>query len=234
MNEGTTSRELGYKGIPWVAEDAAVARDVYLAEFTGSPIHIAHVSTRGAVRIIRNAKERGAKVTCETAPHYFSLTEEAVRERGANAKMNPPLRQAADMKAIREGLTDGTIDVIATDHAPHSKEDKGGEFSKAMNGIIGLETSLPLSLQLVRDGVLTLKKMVEKMSINPARILGIDRGSLNVGKKADITLIDPDLEWVVEEERLSSKSKNSPWLGEKMKGKAVYTIVGGKIVYKLH
>jgi dihydroorotase len=232
MNEGTTSRDLGYKGIPWVAEDAAVARDVYLAEFTGSPIHIAHVSTRGAVRIIRNAKERGVKVTCETAPHYFSLTEEAVRERGANAKMNPPLRQAEDMKAIREGLTDGTIDVIATDHAPHSKEDKGGEFSKAMNGIIGLETSLPLSLQLVRDGVLTMTSLVEKLSLNPARILGIDRGTLKPGSIADITLIDPDLQWVVEENRLSSKSKNSPWLGVKMKGKALYTIVSGRVVYR--
>jgi dihydroorotase len=232
MNEGATSRELGYKGIPWVAEDAAVARDVYLAEFSGSPIHIAHVSTRGAVRIIRNAKERGVRVTCETAPHYFSLTEEAVRERGTNAKMNPPLREMEDMKAIRQGLAEGTIDAIATDHAPHQKEEKELVFEKAMNGIIGLETSLPLSLDLVRDGVLTMNSLVEKMSLNPAMILGIDRGSLKVGKKADITLIDPELEWIVEEDRLSSKSKNSPWLGERMKGKAVCTIVGGQVVYR--
>jgi dihydroorotase len=232
MNEGATSRKLGYKGIPWVAEDAAVARDVYLAEFSGAPIHIAHVSTRGAVRIVRNARDRGVKVTCETAPHYFSLTEEAVIEQGANAKMNPPLREVEDMEAIRAGLADGTIDAIATDHAPHQKEEKEQSFEKAMNGIIGLETSLPLSLALVRNGVLTLKDLVDKMSHNPARILGIDRGSLKVGKAADITLIDADIEWVVEEDRLSSKSKNSPWLGKRMKGKAVYTIVGGEIVYR--
>jgi dihydroorotase len=232
MNEGATSRELGLKGIPWVAEDTAIARDVYLAEFTDSPIHIAHVSTRGAVRIIRNAKSRGVKVTCETAPHYFSLTEDAVRSCRANAKMNPPLREEADVAAIRAGLADGTIDVIATDHAPHHKDEKDLEFSKALNGIIGLETSLPLSLGLVRDGFLGLSSMLEKMSLNPAIILGIDRGTLKPGAIADITLIDPGVEWVVDPKTLSSKSSNSPWLGSKMKGKAMFTIVAGKVVYK--
>jgi len=232
MNEGAVSRDLGLKGIPWAAEDTAIARDVCLAEFTGAPVHIAHVSTRGAVRIIRDAKTRGVKVTCETAPHYFSLTEDAVRSRKANAKMNPPLREAADVAAIKAGLADGTIDAIATDHAPHRSDEKDVEFSRALNGIIGLETSLPLSLGLVRDGILGISTMVEKMSLNPAKILGIDRGTLKPGAIADITLIDPDLEWVVDAEKLASKSKNSPWLGQTMQGKAVYTIVGGRIVFK--
>jgi dihydroorotase len=232
MNEGATSRELGLRGIPWSAEDVAVARDVFLAEFTGAPIHIAHISTAGSVRIIRNAKTRGVKVTCETAPHYFSLTDEAVRSLGANAKMNPPLRGAADVAAIKAGLADGTIDAIATDHAPHQSDEKDLEFSRALNGIIGLETSLPLSLRLVEEGVLGISALVEKMSLNPAGILGIDRGTLKTGAVADIILIDPGLEWVVEAEKLASKSKNSPWIGQTMMGKAVYTIVGGKVVFK--
>ncbi|SNB45760.1 dihydroorotase [Geobacter sp. DSM 9736] len=232
MNEGFTATEIGLKGIPWAAEDSATARDVYLAEFTGSPVHIAHVSTKGALRIIRNAKARGVKVTCETAPHYFTLTEDAVRGYNTNAKMNPPLRSAEDMAAIKAGLADGTIDAIATDHAPHHLDEKDIEFNLAMNGIIGLETSLPLSLRLVEEGVLTLAAMVEKMASNPAKILRIDRGTLRKGAPADITLIDPKLEWTVTAEGLSSKSKNSPWLGEKMKGAAVCTIVAGKVVYK--
>jgi len=232
MNEGDTSRELGLKGIPWAAEDIAVARDVYLAECAGSPLHIAHVSTAGSVRIIRNAKARGARVTCETAPHYFSLTDDAVASRKANAKMNPPLRAAADVAAIKTGLADGAIDAIATDHAPHQAAEKDVDICKALNGIIGLETSLPLSLRLVEEKVLSLTALVEKMSLNPARILGIDRGTLQPGVIADITIVDPALEWVVEAEKLASKSKNSPWLGERMKGRAVYTIVGGKVVCK--
>ena len=232
MNEGFTSTELGLKGIPRVAEDIATARDVMLAEYTNSPIHIAHVSTRGSVRIIREAKARGVMVTCETAPHYFTLTDDAVRGYETNARMNPPLREAEDLAAIKEGLKDGVIDAIATDHAPHHIDEKDVEFDAAANGIIGLETSLPLSLRLVDEKVLDLKGLVEKMSCNPARILGIPCGSLRAGATADITIIDPSIEWSVEKEKLASRSKNSPFLGERMKGAAVYTILAGKIVYK--
>jgi dihydroorotase len=230
MNEGFTSTEIGLKGIPRVAEDIATARDVMLAEYTGSPIHIAHVSTKDSVRIIRDAKARGVKVTCETAPHYFTLTDDAVRGYNTNAKMNPPLREEADVAAVKEGLKDGTIDCIATDHAPHHLDEKDVEFNEAMNGIIGLETSLPLSLQLVAEGVLTLKQLVEKMSCNPSDILGLDRGSLKTGAVADITIIDPVKEWTVDANNLSSKSKNSPFIGWKVKGAAVATVVAGKRV----
>ena len=230
MNEGFTSTEIGLKGIPRVAEDIATSRDVLLAEYTCSPIHIAHVSTKGSVRIIREAKARGVKVTCETAPHYFTLTDDAVRGYNTNAKMNPPLREADDVKAIKEGLRDGTIDCIATDHAPHHLDDKDVEFDAALNGIIGLETSLPLSLKLVADGVLTIDQLVEKMTCNPSNILGLDRGTLKKGAVADITLIDPAAEWTVEPEKLFSKSKNSPFLHYKMNGKAAGTILAGKVV----
>jgi dihydroorotase len=232
MNDGFTATELGLKGIPWVAEDAAIARDVFLAEFSGSPIHVAHVSTKGAVRIIREAKARGVKVTCETAPHYFTLTEDAVRGYDSNAKMNPPLRTCEDMEAIKAGLADGTIDAIATDHAPHHLDEKDVEFVLASNGIIGLETALPLSLSLVDRKVLDLNALITALSLNPARILGIDRGTLAPEAIADITVIDPDREWTVDAEKLASKSKNSPFLGKKMKGRAAYTIVSGKVVYK--
>jgi len=204
MNEGFTSTEIGLKGIPRVAEDIATARDVLLAEYTSSPLHIAHVSTSGSVRIIREAKARGVKVTCETAPHYFTLTDDAVRGYNTNAKMNPPLREAADVAAIKAGLKDGTIDCIATDHAPHHLDEKDVEFDAAMNGIIGLETSLPLSLQLVDEGVLTLAQLIEKMSCNPSAILGLGRGTLQRGSVADITLIDPAVAWCVEADNLAS------------------------------
>lgn len=232
MNEGFTSTELGLKGIPRVAEDIATARDIMLAEYTGTPIHIAHVSTKGSVRIIREAKARGVKVTCETAPHYFTLTDDAVRGYNTNAKMNPPLREADDVAAIKQGLKDGTIDCIATDHAPHHIDEKDVEFNVAMNGIIGLETSLPLSLELVREGVLTLNQLIEKMSFNPSNILGLNRGSLQAGAPADITLFDLEREWTVEADKLASKSKNSPWLGQKMKGVAMATIVSGTLKFE--
>ncbi len=231
MNEGYTSTELGLKGIPRIAEDIATARETMLAEYTGSSIHIAHVSTKGAVRIIREAKARGVKVTCETAPHYFTITDDAVRGYNTNAKMNPPLREAADVAAIKEGLRDGTIDAIATDHAPHHIDEKDIEFNCAMNGIIGLETSLPLSLQLVRDGIINLNELVEKMSCNPSKLLDLGRGTLQVGAIADITVIDPDLAWRVEAEKLASKSKNSPWLGQQMIGGATATVVNGIPVF---
>ena len=231
MNEGFTSTELGLKGIPRVAEDIATAREVLLAEYTNSPIHIAHVSTRGAIAAIRDAKARGVKVTCETAPHYFTLTDDAVRGYNTNAKMNPPLREADDVAAVKEGLKDGTIDAIATDHAPHHPDEKDVEFTVALNGIIGLETSLPLSLALVADGVLTLNQLIEKMSVNPSKIIGIERGTLKSGAVADITVIDPVKEWQVTESGLASKSKNSPWLGERMRGTAACTILGGRVVF---
>jgi dihydroorotase len=232
MNEGYTSTEMGLRGIPRVAEDIATAREVMLAEYTGAPVHIAHVSTVGAVRVVRDAKARGVQVTCETAPHYFSLTDDAVRGYNTNAKMNPPLREAGDVAAIKAGLQDGTIDCIATDHAPHHLDEKDVEFNEAMNGIVGLETSLPLSLRLVADGVLTLQQLVEKMSCNPSAILGLGRGSLQSGKPADITVIDPEIKWTVTAEGLQSKSKNSPFLGESMQGGARCTVVGGKIAFQ--
>lgn len=231
MNEGFTSTELGLKGIPRVAEEIATARDVMLAEYSNAPIHIAHVSTKGSVRIIREAKARGVQVTCETAPHYFTLTDDAVRGYNTNAKMNPPLREAEDVAAIKEGLRDGTIDCIATDHAPHHLDEKDVEFNVAMNGIIGLETSLPLSLKLVADGIITINQMVEKMTVNPAKILGICRGGLKPGATADITVIDPSKLWTVTEENLASKSKNSPFLGWKVQGASAYTILEGKVVF---
>ncbi|MFA7060142.1 MAG: dihydroorotase [Pedobacter sp.] len=232
MNEGFTSTELGLKGIPRVAEDIATVRDVMLAEYTNAPIHIAHVSTKGSVRIIREAKARGVQVTCETAPHYFTLTDDAVRGYNTNAKMNPPLREDDDVAAIKAGLADGTIDAIATDHAPHHLDEKDVEFNVALNGIIGLETSLPLSLKLVTDGVLTLNQMIEKMTCNPSNILGLQRGNIRVGSVADITVIDPSVEWEVEADKLASKSRNSPFLGWRVKGVATCTILAGKVVYK--
>ncbi len=231
MNEGFTSTELGLKGIPRVAEDIATAREIMLAEYTNSPVHIAHVSTRGAVAVIRDAKARGVKVTCETAPHYFTLTDDAVRGYNTNAKMNPPLREADDVAAIKAGLKDGTIDAIATDHAPHHLDEKDVEFNEALNGIIGLETSLPLSLKLVEDGFLTINQLIQKMSCNPSDILTLKRGTLKPGSVADITLIDPVATWTVEKEKLSSKSKNSPFLGWSMKGSASATIISGTVVH---
>jgi dihydroorotase len=231
MNEGFTSTEIGLKGIPRIAEDIATSRDVMLAEYTRSPIHIAHVSTEGSVRIIREAKARGVQVTCETAPHYFTLTDDAVRGYNTNAKMNPPLREAADVAAVKAGLKDGTIDAIATDHAPHHLDEKDVEFDVAMNGIIGLETSLPLSLKLVEEGVLTLNQLIEKMSHNPSNILGLNRGTLKTGSVADITLIDPAAEWTVDADKLASKSKNSPFLGWNVKGAAACTVLAGRVMY---
>jgi len=203
-------------------------RDIALCELTGARLHIAHVSTAESVRAIREAKKRGLPVTAETAPHYFTLTEDAVTGYNTHAKMNPPLRSDKDREAIREGLADGTIDAIVTDHAPHSLLEKDTEFDVAANGIIGLETSLGLSLKLVEQGVLSLNTLIEKMSVNPARILGLPIG-LKVGNPADITIIDPDKVWTVKSEKFRSLSRNTPFNGWELKGQAVFTIVGGKI-----
>lgn len=233
MNEGYVSTVLGLKGIPAAAEETMVSREVLLAEYLGIPVHIAHVSTAGSVEIIRHAKKRGVKITAETCPHYFTLTEEAVDGFNTNAKMNPPLRTRKDVEAVIKGLEDDTIDVIATDHAPHHPDEKRVEFSLAANGIVGFETALPLVLtHLVKPGRLSMKKVVEKMSMNPAKILRLDRGTLKAGSVADITIIDPDEEYTVNVERFVSKGKNSPYDGWNLKGRAVCTIVGGKVVMR--
>ncbi len=232
MNEGDVATELGLKGIPWVAEDAATAREIMLAEFTSSRLHMAHVSTRGSVELIRQAKARGVKVTCEATPHHFTLTDEAVRGYNTNAKMNPPLRSQADVDAVRAGLADGTIDAIATDHAPHHYDEKNVEFPVALNGIVGLETLLPLTLNLVRDGIISRQQAVALMTCQPAAIIDINRGSLEVGAVADLVLIDPELEWTLEARLLKSKSKNTPFDGWTMRGAAIRTLLAGRTVYQ--
>jgi dihydroorotase len=229
MNEGFVSTELGLRGIPRSAEDVMTARDISLAELTGARVHIAHVSTAGSVDLLRAAKARGVKVTAETCPHYFSLTDEAVRGYNTMAKMNPPLRTAEDVAAIKAGLKDGTIDVIATDHAPHGMDEKSGEFDYAPFGIVGLETALGLSLQLVAEKVLTLQEVIGKLSINPASVLKIAKGTLKTGGDADITIIDADLAWTVDASQFRSRSKNTPFNGLKLTGRAVQTIVGGRV-----
>lgn len=230
MHEGRVSLELGLQGIPAAVEEIMVFRDLALTQLTGGRLHLAHVSAFGSVALIRQAKAAGLTVTAETAPHYFHLTEEAVKGYDTNAKVNPPLRTAADVAAIREGLKDGTLDAIACDHAPHSTLEKDLEFEAAAFGLIGLETSLGLSLKLVHDGVLTLTQLVAKMSANPARILGVPGGTLTVGAPADLTLLDLNRTWQVDVNTFASKSRNCPFNGWNLKGKAVATIVGGKIV----
>jgi dihydroorotase len=227
------SLAMGLKGIPAAAEEVAVFRDIELARLTGARLHIAHVSTVGSVEIIRRAKSQGGKITAETAPHYFSLTHEAVRGFNTNAKMSPPLRTAADVAAIKIGLADGTLDCIATDHAPHSVLEKEVEFDRAANGIIGLETALGLSLELVREGVLTLAQLIAKLSTNPARVLGVPGGTLQPGAPADITVVDLDRPWTVDVQQFKSKSRNSPFHSRQLTGRAVMTIVGGKIKFKV-
>lgn len=230
MNEGEVAGIMGLKGISRAAEEVMAARDIVVAEAENKRVHIAHVSTKGSVELIREAKKRGVKVTCETCPHYFTLTEEACEGYNTNAKMNPPLRTAEDVEAIKEGLRDGTIDCIVTDHAPHHADEKNCEFAAAKNGIVGLETSLGLGIKyLVKTGVLTLAELIEKMALNPARILGISKGTLSVGKAADITVFNPDKEWTVNVSDFNSKSKNSPYNGYTLFGKPEYVIVGGRV-----
>ncbi len=230
MHEGLVSLTLGLKGIPAAAEEVMVFRDLALAGLTGARLHIAHVSTAGAVELIRRAKAAGLQVSAETAPHYFSLTDAAVGGYDTNAKVNPPLRGAADLAAIKEGLRDGALDAIASDHAPHSTLEKDLEFEAAAFGLIGLETSLGLSLKLVHEGVLSLSQLIAKMSLNPARILGLAGGTLAVGAPADLTLIDLNREWTVDVGKFASKSRNCPFHGWTLKGRAVMTVMGGKIV----
>lgn len=231
MNEGYMSTYLGLRGITRAAEEVMVSRDIIIAEATGTAIHIAHVSTRGSVELVRQAKKRGVRVTCETCPHYFSLTEKAVDGYNTNAKMNPPLRTDDDVAAIKAGLKDGTVDCIATDHAPHHTDEKNCEFALALNGIVGFETSLGLGLScLVKEGVLTVNELIEKMSVNPSRILGLNKGNLSSGNAADIIIFNPEEEWTVDVSKFKSKSKNSPYDGFKLFGKPEYVIVSGNII----
>lgn len=233
MNEGLTATRLGLRGIPAAAESIMVYREAALAELTGAHVHIAHVSTRESLAVIAMAKQRGVKLTAETAPHYFTLTDEAVNGYNTNAKMNPPLRSENDRQAIRAALRDGTLDAIATDHAPHSVLEKELEFNEAANGIVGLETALSLGLALVREGVLSESRLVELMSVSPARILAVPGGSLGVGEVADITVIDPDARYVFTAGQSCSKGKNSPFIGWDLQGRAVMTLVGGIIQHNL-
>ena len=234
MHEGKVSVRLGLKGIPAAAEEIMVYRDIRLARLAGARLHLAHVSTAGSVAIIREAKLAGFDITAETAPHYFTLTDEAVLGFDTNAKVNPPLRSEWDREAIMEGLADGTIDVIACDHAPHSVLEKDVEFAEAAFGLIGLETSVGLSLKLVHEGVLTMSQLIAKMSTNPAAILRVPGGTLAPGSPADLTLIDPNREWTVDAAAFVSKSRNCPFQGWNLKGKAVMTIVHGKTIQNNH
>lgn len=231
MHEGSVSARIGLKGIPSISEEIMVKREISLAEFTGCPVHIAHVSTEGSVHAIRQAKEKGIPVTAETAPHYFTLDHSAVERYDTNTKMNPPLRTPADIAAIKKGLQEGVIDVIATDHAPHHMLAKEVEFDQAAFGIIGLETALPLCLNLVREGVLTLPQMIKNMSLQPATILGIQGGIIKEGAKADLAVFDMDEEYILSTDDILSKSRNTPFIGAALKGRNILTMVEGKIVW---
>jgi dihydroorotase len=233
MNDGVVSTRMGVRGIPAIAEEIGVARDLLLAEYTGARIHIAHVSTAGSVRMIREAKARGVKVTAETCPHYFTLIDADIGMYDTNKKMNPPLGTAADRQAVIQGLIDGTIDVIASDHAPHVSEEKDVEFDAAAFGVIGLETMLGVVCTFLAEKNLLLPAdIVEKMSINPNKILGLPGGSLTVGKAADITIIDPKVSWKVESQHFFSKARNTAFEGFPLKGFACCTILDGRVVFE--
>ena len=232
MHEGRWSLILGLKGMPAAAEDVHVIRDCVLAKLTGGSVHIAHVSTRGAIEAIRRAKEMGLPVSCEVAPHHWTLTDKSVEDYDTNTKMSPPLRSQDHVDALLEGLRDGTIDAIATDHAPHHADEKTLEFDRAPFGITGLETAVGLAFDLVHRGVIDLERLVALCSTNPARIFGLkDRGTLAENAHADITILDPTCEWVFDVGASKSKSRNTPFHGRSMTGAAVATIVGGRVVY---
>jgi len=232
MNEGAVSNEMGLRGMPRVSEELAVFKACALAREEGNRIHILHTTTKSAVECIRRAKSDGVRVTAEVCPHHFALTDQACRDYNTNAKMNPPLRLQEDVDALIEGLRDGTIDAIATDHAPHAAHEKEREFDLAPFGIIGLETMLPLAIKhLVEPGHLTLSQAIEKMTIAPARILGLDAGTLQIGAPADVVVFNPDTKWTLRADEMASKSKNTPFDGHEMTGQVVATIVNGEIVY---
>ncbi len=231
MNESRVSTELGLKGIPTEAEDIMVYRDIALLEKTGGRLHVAHISSGESVELVRRAKAQGLPVTCEVAPHHFTLTDESVRGYDTNTKMSPPLRTQSDIDAIKAGLKDGTIDIIATDHAPHDLVDKQVDYHSACFGIVGLETALPLSLRLVEEKILTLPQLMAKLTSRPAEIFKLDQGDLGVGKRADVVVFDPNHEYTVEARRFKSKSKNSPFDGWPVRGQVRHTIFNGKIVF---
>ncbi len=233
MNEGYTATLMGIPGIPKAAEEIRIDRNIRLAELAGAHIHIQHVTTAAGVDIIRQAKKRGARVTAESAPHYFSLTDEAVTGFNTNAKMNPPLREGEDVAAIIEGFKDGTLDCIATDHAPHTPTEKRVEFTEAPFGIIGLETSLALTItHLVKPGHITLEHAVQLLSPGGARVCHLDAGNIQPGARADIAIFDPNAQWTVNAEAFASKSCNSPFLGQTLQGKVLFTLCDGKVVYE--
>jgi dihydroorotase len=232
MHEGVVATALGLPGIPAAAETVMVYRDIQLAALTGVHLHVQHLSTAEAVDLVRRAKEQGITVTAEACPHHFTLTDEAVRHYDTNTKVRPPLRPARDVEAVKAGLRDGTIDVIASDHAPHHLAEKEREYAEAPFGMIGLETSVGLSLQLYHQGVLSLPQLIAKYTVCPARVLGLPHGTLEVGSEADVTVLDPEYEMVVEAATLRSRSKNSPFLGWRLRGAAVLTIVRGEIIFE--
>lgn len=233
VNEGRISRQLGLPGRPAIAEEIMVMRDAMLAEETQSAVHICHISTGRAVDIVRRYKKKGVKITCETCPQYFTLNQSEILKQGAMARVNPPLRTTRDVAAVLAGVKDGTIDCIVTDHAPHSEEEKARGLEKAPSGMVGLETSLGVTLtQLYHTGEMTLPEIIAKMTVNPARILNLDKGRVQVGCDADLTIFDPNEEWVVDASQFASKGRNTPFNGRKLKGKVKYTIVSGKIVYQ--
>ncbi len=234
MHEGPAATRLGLKGIPAAAEDVMILRDLALLELTGGRLHIQHVSTRGGVRALRDAKKRGLAVTAEVTPHHLALTDEDVAASGYSTdfKMNPPLRSADDVAAVREGLADGTIDAVATDHAPHSLVEKDLEFDAAMNGIVGLETAFAVCMDLVRRGALPDRRLVEALTAGPARAFRLSAGTLSRGVAADVVVLDPAAEWVLDPARLHTKGRNTPWKGKRLVGRCTYTIVGGRIVHE--
>jgi dihydroorotase len=236
MHEGYESMRLGLKGMPSAAEDIMVARDIRLAEITGGRLHIQHISTARAVELVRDAKRRGLAVTAEACPHHFTLTDESLRTFDSNFKMNPPLRTQADVDAVIEGLVDGSIEILATDHAPHAQEKKARELDLAPFGIVGLETLIPITVRaLIEPGYLTWPEVIAKLTVNPARLLGLDhrKGSLRPGHDADVTIIDPDAAWVIEPECLVSKSRNTPFGGWSVRGRASTVIVAGEVRYSI-
>ena len=233
VNEGRISRQLWLEGRPAIAEELMVMRDAMLAEETGGHVHIQHVSTGKSVDIIRKMKKKGVPITCETCPQYFTLTEDEVLTQGSMARINPPLRTKRDVEEIIRGLQDGTIDVIATDHAPHSKEEKSRPLEKAPSGMVGLETSLAVTLTaLYHTGKMDLSAILRKMTVNPAAILRVPGGRLAIGADADVTIFDPDEAWVVDPDQFVSKARNTPFVGREVKGKVKYTIVGGEVIYQ--